>query len=95
MLMVKTKARAIKRKPQELDSVYLLKMVIYLVLGAFWIRLSRSGSNWEVPLPFGFIIGLFLAAKERFQIDRKLEYAILLMTMFLGFWLPIGLTFRF
>ncbi len=86
--MAKTKT---KIKGQELDSVYLLKMVFYLVLGSFWVRFSKTGQSWQLPIPLGFIVGLYFASRERFQIDRKLEYAILVMSMFIGFWLPIGL----
>lgn len=88
--MVKTKSA--KRKPQELDSIYLLKMVFYLILGSFWLRITNANQSWQVPVPVGLFLGLLLAGKDRFQIDRKLEYAILLMAMFLGFWLPLGVT---
>ena len=81
-----------KQKAQELDSEYVLKMVVYLILGSIWVRLSAHGQNWEVPIPIGLMVGILLASKEKFQIDRKLEYAILLMSMFIGFWLPLGLT---
>lgn len=83
--MAKTK----NAKSVELDLNYLLKMVIYLVLGSFWLRIETKTS--QIPIPLGFIIGLILARQEKLQIDRKLEYAILLMAMFIGFWLPIGL----
>jgi hypothetical protein len=76
----------------ELDSVYLLKMVVYLLLGSFWVHFSNTAQTTQIPIPLGLIAGVFLARRERFQIDRKLEYAILLMAMFIGFWLPIGLT---
>lgn len=89
--MSNTKTRSRKSQNRELDSVYLLKMLIYLVLGSFWLRLTNTGQTWQIPLPIGLIIGLFIASRETFQIDRKLEYAILLMAMFIGFWLPIGL----
>ncbi len=90
--MAKAKTKTVQRKPQELDAVYLLKMVVYLILGSVWVRVSGSSGGWQIPIPIGLMIGLFLAMKERFQIDRKLEYAILLMAMFIGFWLPLGAT---
>ncbi len=89
--MTKTK----KRQVTELDRVYLLKIVIYLILGSFWIKISSQTTNWQVPIPVGFIAGIVLASRDKFQIDRKLEYAILLMAMFIGFWLPIGIKISF
>lgn len=89
------KAKTKRRGVEELDSIYLLKMVLYLILGSFWVKLGNSGDTWQIPVPVGLFIGLLLASRERFQIDRKLEYAILLMAMFIGFWLPLGLSIRF
>lgn len=87
--MAKRKQTA-KKSPQELDSIYFLKMVFYLVIGSLWIRITNGSS--EIPLPVGLAIGLILASHEKLQIDRKIEYAILIMAMFLGYWLPIGIT---
>ncbi|HSX44010.1 MAG TPA: hypothetical protein VLE69_01785 [Candidatus Saccharimonadales bacterium] len=87
--MAKAKQKA-KKQPQELDSIYFLKMVFYLVIGSLWIRITKGSS--EIPLPVGLALGLVLASHEKLQIDRKIEYAILIMAMFLGYWLPIGIT---
>lgn len=87
--MAKTKQKA-KKQPQELDSIYFLKMVFYLVIGSLWVRITNGSS--EIPLPVGLALGLILASHEKLQIDRKIEYAILIMAMFLGYWLPIGIT---
>lgn len=86
------KAKTKKSRGQEIDSVYFLKMLIYLILGSFWVRLTFDVGSSQIPVPVGLFIGLFLASREKLQIDRKLEYAILIMAMFLGFWLPMGLT---
>jgi len=88
--MSKTKTK--KSTAAELDSVYLLKMLLYLVLGSFWVRFTTRSQVSQIPIPLGFVVGVFLASRERFRIDRKLEFAVLLMAMFIGFWLPIGLT---
>lgn len=74
----------------EPDGVYLLKLVLYLILGALWLKISK-GQTLQVPVPVGFITGLIFAAHEHFQLDKKIEYALLLAAMFVGFWLPIGL----
>ncbi len=73
---------------QELDSVYVLKLVMYLILGSQWVRITKG--DFQVPLPYGFMVGLLFARHDHFQIDRKIEYALLLIAMFIGFWLPIG-----
>lgn len=85
--MNKTKKRI--KTGTESDSIYFLKLVLYLIIGAFWVRISTE--SWVVPLPIGLMVGLAFARTERFQIDRKIEYAILLVSMFVAFWLPVGL----
>ncbi len=77
------------RQIQETDSTYLFKLVMYLILGSLWVKISTSDSS-QIPIPVGFIIGIIFASKDRFQIDRKIEYAVLLIAMLVGFWLPIG-----
>lgn len=77
-------------KKRETDSIYFLKLVLYLILGSLWLKVTK-GDNTQIPIPVGFITGLFLARKERFQIDRKIEYAVLLVAMLIGFWMPFGL----
>ncbi len=85
----KIKAKA-KRSTQQVDSTYFLKMVLFLILGSFWVRID--GGSYQIPLPVGLLIGLVFASRERFKIDRKIEYVVLLMAMFVGLWLPLGLT---
>lgn len=86
--MAKNKKRT--KQTEEPDSAYFLKLVLYLILGSFWIRLENM-PNWSVGLPVGLIVGLVFARHEQFQIDRKIEYALLLVATFVGFWLPLGL----
>ena len=86
--MAKSKTK--KAKPLELDNIYLLKMALYLVLGSIWLRIGLSNGS-QIPIPVGFIAGLIIASHEKMKIDKKLEYAILLVAMFIGFWLPIGI----
>lgn len=74
---------------QETDSIYILKLVLYLILGSQWLRITKG--TVTIPLPLGLLIGLLFARTERFSLDRKIQYAILLLSMFVGFWLPIGL----
>lgn len=84
----KTKTKQMRAK--EVDSVYFLKLVVYLVLGSFWLRIvTKTGA--QIPLPIGLLAGVVLLRHERLQLDKKIGYAILLMSAFISFWLPIGL----
>ena len=74
---------------QELDSVYLLKLVLYLIVGSQWLKIETKGGA-QIPIPVGAIIGVLFAAHDHFRIDRKIEYAVLLVAMFIGFWVPLG-----
>jgi len=83
-----TRARA-TTATQEYDGVFLLKIVLYLILGSLWLKLS-SGNN-TMPIPVGLIIGILFAFHDHFQIDRKIEYAVLLVAMLIGYFAPFGL----
>jgi hypothetical protein len=88
--MAKTKIQA---KP-ETDSRYFLKLVLYVLLGMFWLRLNSPISIFGLnigALPIGLVIGLLIASHDRFQIDRKIEYAVLVVIAIISLFLPIGL----
>ena len=87
--MVKTKKSKRKSAPKELDSVYVLKLALYMVLGSQWLRITKG--SMQIPIPVGLILGLLFASHEHFRIDRKMEYALLLIVAFIAFWLPLGL----
>lgn len=75
---------------QELDGVYVLKIVMYLILGAQWLWFVRQDATVKVPIPIGLIVGVAFAMHEHFQIDRKIEFAILLIAALVGFWSRTG-----
>ncbi len=79
-----------KKQKVEQDSTYFLKLVLYLILGSMWIKVTK-GETMQIPVPVGLIIGLVFTTHEHFKIDRKIEYAVLLVAMLVGFWAPIGL----
>ena len=90
-----TKKAAAKRTaasttPNDLDGVYLLKLALYVILGSMWIKISNQ-HGLSVPLPVGFAIGLLFSSHEHFRIDRKIEYAVLLVAMLVGYFAPYGL----
>jgi len=90
--MAKPKKRS--AEAQELDGVYLLKLALYVILGSLWIKIS-NGDGLNIPIPVGLIIGLIFASHEHFRIDRKIEYAVLLLAMLVGYFLPYGLYINF
>lgn len=76
-----------KAEPVEKDSVYFLKLVLFFVLGTLWVQFGDS-NGFSVPI--GLIFGVLLASHEHFQIDRKVEFAVLLIAAVLSFVAPIG-----
>lgn len=77
-----------KRK-QESDSVYFLKILLFFILGSIWLVISGISLP---PLPIGLIIGVVFASHDHFQIDRKIEYAILLAASIVSYIAPIGIS---
>jgi hypothetical protein len=73
------KAAKKSKSAKETDNVYFLKILIYFVLGTIWIKY-----NGYVVFPLGLIFGVILAQKDHFAIDRKVEYAILLISAIIG-----------
>jgi hypothetical protein len=76
----------------EPDGTYLLKLVLYLIIGSQWLRLVDPGLTKQIPLPLGLLIGIIFASHEHFQIDRKIEYAVLLIACLVGFWAQTGIS---
>jgi ABC-type phosphate transport system permease subunit len=90
--MVKRK-RVIKR-PSDVDGLFLLKLLLYVLIGSMWLKFV-SGGSVTFGLPIGFIAGLFFVRYERFRIDRKMEYVALLVAMLVGYFAPYGFYLSF
>lgn len=89
MLMVKK-----KQKATETDSTYFLKLVLYVILGTFWLKFAdpiQIGDFLVNGFPLGLILGLIFASHDHFQVDRKIEYAILIVMTILSYFLPAGI----
>lgn len=89
-----TKTKKTAKEPVQRDHIFFLKMVLYVLLGAVWIKLAKPltlGSFAFSGVPVGLIIGVLFASQDRFQIDRKIEYALLLMMAILTYFLPAGI----
>ncbi len=88
-------SRTGREKIYERDSTYFLKLVVVLLLGAFWIRFATPIEIGALALgafPLGLVIGIFLVSRlEKFQYDRKIWYAILLVMTIISYFMPVGL----
>jgi len=88
------KKSAAKQKGTEPDSVYFLKLVLYIILGSFWLKFSNPIPIGDFQLhafPLGLFMGLIFASHDHFQIDRKIEYATLVLVTIVTFFLPAGI----
>lgn len=74
----------------EKDGIYLLKIVLFFLLGCLWV--SVDGDRFVVPV--GLFFGLVLASHDHFQVDRKIEIVVLLFAAILSFLAPIGFVLR-
>lgn len=91
--MSRTQKRKTARSRSSLDrfeGIYLLKMVLYLLIGSLWLKIG-DGATMHIPLPIGLAVGLFFTTHEHFRLDRKIEYAVLLVAMLFGYFAPYGL----
>ena len=78
-------------KKTETDSEYFLKIVLFFLLGGLWVRLTGVDfSGGSVSLPIGLLLGLFFASHDHFQIDRKIEYVVLVIAALMSYTLPVG-----
>lgn len=68
-----------RKKRHEPDSIYFLKILLYFILGTIWVKLDG-----RTVFPLGLAAGLLFASHDHFRIDRKIEYALLLLASVLG-----------
>ena len=78
-------------KTTESDGAYFLKLVLYVIVGSIWLKFTEPimiGSFQLYGLPAGLVLGLIFASHDRFQIDRKIEYAVLIIVAIVSFIVP-------
>lgn len=78
-----------KKSNVEPDSVYFLKIILFFVLGTIWLA-NQEGRR---TIPVGLILGVMFASHDHFRIDRKIEYAILLIAALVSLFGPVGIYF--
>lgn len=91
--MAKKQSRAVD-VDKESDSAFFLKIVLYVAFGAMWLRFAsplQLGPLSFSGFPLGLVIGLLFASHDHFRIDRKIEYAILVIMTIFGFFLPTAI----
>lgn len=78
----------------ETDSTYFLKLVVFVLLGTLWLKFADPVSWMGIPLhgiPMGMLVGLVLVNRfEKYQADRKIWYAILLIVTIICYFVPAG-----
>ncbi len=68
-----------KTSARESDNAYFLKILVFLTLGLCWIKING------LPLiPGGLVVGLIVAQHDHFAIDRKIEYAVMIVGAIIG-----------
>ena len=83
-----------KERRYETDSSFFLKLVIFVLLGALWLRLKEPleiGALSVQAVPVGLLIALLLVVKiEKYQFNRKIWYVTLILMTILASFTPVG-----
>jgi len=81
-------------KIYESDSTYFLKLVVFVLLGMFWLRFHQPIEWLGVPIgaiPIGMLVGILLVNRyEKLQADRKIWYVVLLVVAIASLFSPTG-----
>lgn len=83
-----------KNTEQETDSAFLLKVVMYIILASIWLKFDTPidlGFTGLYGIPVGLFIGLIVASQDKFQIDRKIEYVLLIVMTIVTYFVPAGI----
>lgn len=79
----------------ESDSTYFLKLVVFVLLGTLWLKFNTPLTWIGIPfngIPIGLLAGLLLVHTfEKYQSDRKIWYAILLVVTIICYFVPAGI----
>ena len=78
----------------ESDGQYMLKLVLVVLLGTLWLKFRDPMMFGAFPLagiPVGMLFGLLLVHKfEKYQFNRKIWYAILIIVTIICYYMPAG-----
>lgn len=88
-------AKKVSAKPvEESDSSYVLKLVMYLIVSSFWLRLAQPidiGIFTFSGFPVGLCVGILLVSRDPFPVDRKIGYALVIIIAILSAFLRVGI----
>ena len=82
-------------KVYDKEALFFLKLVLFIVLSAFWIRLKDPidvGPLVIQAIPIGLAIALLLVVRiEKYQFNRKIWYTTLILMAILTSFTPVGI----
>lgn len=88
----RNRTKGYHEKMYESDSAYFLKLVAYALIGTLWLRFADPTTVLGLPiaaLPVGLLVGILLVRRfEKYQSNRKIWYAILLVVTIVGNFMP-------
>jgi multisubunit Na+/H+ antiporter MnhE subunit len=94
-LAPKKRTKIVAEQVYETDSTYFLKLVVFVLLGTLWLKFSQPVSWMGIhtgAIPVGLLVGLVLVSHfEKYQPDRKIWYAILLVVTIICYFVPAGI----
>lgn len=83
-----------RERRYETDSSFFLKLVVFVVLSALWLRLKEPlelGPLSVQAVPVGLLVALALVLKiEKYQFNRKIWYVTLILMAILTSFTPVG-----
>ena len=86
--------RGFEKNP-EADGVFILKLVVTVLLGSFWIKMNLPFLFNGVPVagvPVGLLVGLALIHfVEKRPYNRRTLYAVIVMVGIISYFLPSGI----
>lgn len=91
--------RVLSRKGREVisesDGQFLLKLVLVVILGTFWLKFRAPlevGIFTVSAIPVGLALGLILVNRfEKYQFNRKLWYSTLILISVICLFAPAGI----
>lgn len=79
----------------ESDGEYLLKLILYVLLGSFWLKFAQPLTWMNMTfnaLPIGLVLGLIIISRfEKFQSNRKIWYAVIIVVGIISYFVPAGI----
>lgn len=86
--------RGFEKNPES-DGVFLLKLVIVILLGSFWVKFAGGtelAGGYLTGLPVGLILGLVLIhLLEKRKENRRIWFAVIIIVGIVSYFLPSGI----